>query len=89
MTETKQETWRFDKTINISYLVIFVVAIGGFVSWYSQWRNDISNVLATHSVQIEALQDSTKSYKNETNERLVRIEDKLDRIIEGKFHGSK
>jgi hypothetical protein len=73
-----QQHWTFKKEVSVGDLVAIVLAIGGVFTAYFTLKADIE-VLKSRITTQELVADSLKQ---EIYNRLNRIDDKLDRLVE-------
>ena len=79
--EANNNGWHVDKSINLSGVVIAIGMLAGFILWFS----DINSILTKHTAQIEQLQQE----RVETNNRLDKIDNKIDKLIEMHMNSKK
>jgi len=98
MEESNDYVWHFDKTVSISNLVgILALAAGGFAAYdtitdrvavlETNMQNLNNRVISLVERQINTDQqqdDSLQQFRTEMREDVRQIQNKLDRIIEGR-----
>lgn len=72
------DPWTFKKEVSIGDLVAIALAVGGVFAAYFTLKNEIELLKARIAVD----SNSYITLKVEINDRLNRIEDKLDRLVE-------
>jgi hypothetical protein len=72
------QNWTFKKEVSVGDLVAIVLAIGGVFTAYFTLKADI-DVLKS---RLTAQENVSDSLKQEIYNRLNRIDDKLDRLVE-------
>lgn len=70
--------WKFNKEVSLGDMVAIMIAIGGVFAAYFTLKSEIELLRARIMVE----ESSHVTIKSEIYERLNRIEDKLDRLVE-------
>lgn len=69
-----------DHTISLGTMIALVALCGsGFAAW-----SDVKSDIAVNSTNVDTYKEDSKETEQRIEKRLERIEDKLDRLIEGR-----
>lgn len=78
LNSLKNQHWTFDKKINVGHIITtLTVALSVIV-----WALSVEKRVSANELNINKLDDAVLEVKQGLNERLNRIENKLDRLIE-------
>lgn len=86
MTPPKKELWHLDKGIPISVIVTLIAQAVVVVWWFSNLSQQVENteqrIAAIESQRVSERLTALESQMLDSKTSLVRIENKLDRLIE-------
>jgi len=85
MSESTRETWHLDKRVQISHIVTTCGAILAMILYLGDIKKDVEILKVQYAAQVVVDQNQDKNFKEalkNMNDQLLRMDNKLDRLIE-------
>ena len=89
MLEDSDKAWHLDKRISISHIIATLTVATGALWWGATVETRLAERIGAdlvHDSQLRALQHSQLAANDVVTDRLNRIEEKLDRLIEAQIN---